>query len=334
MTLNTSRYDYRIVLSNLGALFSLLCLTCSIVNAAPFDINLLINPGFENNLNGWTTDNATIRTVDPSPHSGISFLFGGNGGRSTSYTYQIVDLMTQGFLPAEIDSGNVNVHYGGWQSGWHTQRDSGKIEIIALDAGKVEISRHDLGWFYSNNTWTLKQGVQLIQANTRYIRFGFYAQRFAGSNNDGYLDDAYLKVTAPPVTTNYGGNSSSNQTQTGSFGEPVNTATGNYYYQHTDLGLPGRGLSLSFTRTLNVQDGNSGPFGMGWTHSYNLILKMQSDNSVVIRMGDGHEEFYDPTGDGNYYQSRYAGIFSTLLKNADGSFTLTQKNQTQIDFTA
>ena len=86
----------------------------------------------------------------------------------------------------------------------------------------------------------------------------------------------------------------------GSAAEPVNTATGNYYYQHTDLTLPGRGLGLAFTRTYNAQDATDGPFGRGWTHSYQVRLTENDDGAVVIRHGDGHESFYDPNGDGSY----------------------------------
>ena len=135
--------------------------------------------------------------------------------------------------------------------------------------------------------------------------------------------------SAQSITTTYGSNSTSNPT--GSFAEPVNTATGNYFYQHTDLAMPGRGLPLAFTRTLNVRDASSGPFGPGWTHSYNLRLAESGDGSVVIKMGDGHEDFYDSLG--GAYQAHDPGVFNTLVKNGDGSFVLSQKSQTRMAFT-
>lgn len=134
--------------------------------------------------------------------------------------------------------------------------------------------------------------------------------------------------TVPALSTVYGPPSSSNPA--GTFAEPVNTATGNYFYQHTDLAMPGRGLPFVFTRTLNVQDSSNGPFGPGWTHSYNVVLTKQGDGTVIVKMGDGHEEYYDPANGG--YQPRDPGVFNTLVKNADGSFTLTQKNQTRMAF--
>jgi hypothetical protein len=95
----------------------------------------------------------------------------------------------------------------------------------------------------------------------------------------------------PPDTADYGSTINS-----GAAAEPVNTATGNYYYQHTDLKLPGRGLSFAFTRTYNDQDSYMGPLGRGWTHSYNARLTEQTDASVIIKQGDGHDEFYGFSG--------------------------------------
>jgi RHS repeat-associated protein len=146
---------------------------------------------------------------------------------------------------------------------------------------------------------------------------------FQGSS-DAFI--AKISANTLPSTTTYGVS-----LYTGSAAEPVNTATGNYYYQHTDLKLPGRGLPFAFTRTYNDQDSYSGPLGRGWTHSYNVRLTEQADGSAVIKQGDGHEEFYEPNGDGSY-SSRYPGLYSRLAKNADNSFTLTAKDQTRQTF--
>jgi RHS repeat-associated protein len=119
----------------------------------------------------------------------------------------------------------------------------------------------------------------------------------------------------------------------GRAGDSVHTAFGNYHYQHTDLNLPGRGLPLAFTRVLNVQDAVAGPFGPGWTHSYNLTLTENGDGSVVIRRGDGRLESYDVL-EGGGYRPRDPGVFGRLAKQADGRFMLTEKNQTRLAFSA
>jgi YD repeat-containing protein len=146
------------------------------------------------------------------------------------------------------------------------------------------------------------------------------------------VDDVEFDTVVPPprpLATTFGPPSSSNPS--GMAAEPINTATGNYLFQRTDLTIPGRGIPFVFTRTYNSLDTYSGPLGHGWTHSYNVVLTENMDGVVVIKFGYGHEEFYDPQGDGNY-RSQFPGVFNILVKNADGSFTLTFKDQTQYEF--
>jgi len=120
--------------------------------------------------------------------------------------------------------------------------------------------------------------------------------------------------------------------QAGFSSEPVNTSTGNYYASHTDLQIPGKGLSFVFTRYYNSLDTYSGPLGVGWTDSYNLILK-QVGGQVVIKEADGHEDVFNVAGGGNY-SPQTAGLFDSLKMNADGSFTLMRKNQTKVNFSS
>lgn len=133
--------------------------------------------------------------------------------------------------------------------------------------------------------------------------------------------------SAPPLIGPVGGPSN----PSGSAAETVNTATGNYYYQHTDLTLPGRGLGLAFTRTYNAQDATDGPFGRGWTHSYQARLTENGDGSVTIRDGDGHAAFFDANGDGTY-RSRYAGVHDRLVKQSATEFLLTARDRTSRTF--
>ncbi|MCG6861176.1 MAG: DUF6531 domain-containing protein [Chromatiaceae bacterium] len=114
--------------------------------------------------------------------------------------------------------------------------------------------------------------------------------------------------------------------------EPVNTATGNYWHQHTDLEIAGPGIPFAFTRMYNAQDSYSGPLGPGWTHSFNWVLAENTDDdSVAIKYGDSHEAAFDPDGSGGYV-SRYAGVYDTLVKYPDNSFTLTQNDGKVLTF--
>ena len=115
--------------------------------------------------------------------------------------------------------------------------------------------------------------------------------------------------------------------------DPVNLATGNYTYNHSDLKIPGRGLSFEFKRFYNSKAPPTAnmPLGFGWTHSYNIYLSINSSNSAVIAFGDGHQETYATNGVGGYVSE--PGIYNVLTGSGDG-FTLTTKEQQQYNFTA
>ena len=169
-------------------------LTAGTAVAGPTGVNLLANPGFETgDLTGWVSNGAGIRTSDPDPHSGAYYLIGGWNGSSSS-TSQTIDLLAKGFTASELDSGALSVDFGGYQSGWHDQRDSGRISVVLENSASSALASQNLGWFYSNNTWTLKEGNISIVPGTRYVQFGFEGIRYDGGNCDAYLDDAFLKI--------------------------------------------------------------------------------------------------------------------------------------------
>jgi RHS repeat-associated protein len=116
----------------------------------------------------------------------------------------------------------------------------------------------------------------------------------------------------------------------GTSGEPISTGSGNYYYQHIDFAIPGRGLPLVFQRSYNTLDNYSGPLGVRWTHTYNIFLTPTA-NGAEIEWGDGHGETYMLSG-GSYVPQ--PGVFNTLVENGDGTFTLTTPVQTKSDFSA
>ena len=114
--------------------------------------------------------------------------------------------------------------------------------------------------------------------------------------------------------------------------DPVNLATGNYIYEHTDLRLPGKGFPFEFSRFYNSKfsDQSGLPLGFGWTHSYNIRLSTTVSNATVT-FGDSHSETHILSA-GQY--TAEAGIYDILTNNPGGSFTLTSKDQTRRNFNA
>jgi RHS repeat-associated protein len=107
-------------------------------------------------------------------------------------------------------------------------------------------------------------------------------------------------------------------------GHPVNSATGNFYEDATDLVIPGLSGSLSFTRTYNSQAAASapsaGPLGYGWTFRFGdtLTVDANSGHATVTGRAGNTVRFYQ-NADGTYYAP--AWVQATLVHNADGTYT-------------
>jgi RHS repeat-associated protein len=119
----------------------------------------------------------------------------------------------------------------------------------------------------------------------------------------------------------------------GNWGAPVNTGFGLFWHTFTDLSIPGRGLALVFTHTYNANDASAnGPLGYGWTYSYNMSLSIASTGAVTLNEETGAHEVFTPTSSGGYVAP--PRVLSTLIKNADGSFTLTVRSRIIYSFSA
>jgi YD repeat-containing protein len=108
-------------------------------------------------------------------------------------------------------------------------------------------------------------------------------------------------------------------------GRGVNTSTGNYTLQSTDLTLPGIGAPFIFERTYNSQAASAenavdGPLGYGWTHTFNLYIDVDANLDAIVHRGDGHSEVYKNEGSGAYI-GQY-GIYNALTQAGDSTFTL------------
>ena len=119
------------------------------------------------------------------------------------------------------------------------------------------------------------------------------------------------------------------------YGDPVNTATGNYVYQRRDLELPGIGMPFRLDRSYNSRAASdaaasAAPLGYGWRHSYQIALAEAPDGVVTLTWGDGHTETHTPDGLGGY--TPQYGVFDTLTDNGDGTFSLEKRDRTVYDF--
>jgi RHS repeat-associated protein len=110
-------------------------------------------------------------------------------------------------------------------------------------------------------------------------------------------------------------------------GANVNPATGNFWSAATDFAIDGRGPGLQLTRTYNaLAAGVNGPFGFGWTSSYNMYID-GSTNPTVYQENGSTVRFFG-RGPTYLHDSR---VLAELARNGDGTYTFT-RTQGQMRF--
>ena len=112
----------------------------------------------------------------------------------------------------------------------------------------------------------------------------------------------------------------------GSGADPVNTATGNFFHQETDLSIASRGRGLALVRSYNSKDNRVGPLGRGWTHYYNIVLSNNPSSGLVsVQWGDGKTDYWNPNGQGGY-EPNTPGLYDTLTRDIFGNWVVKAKN--------
>ena len=149
------------------------------------------------------------------------------------------------------------------------------------------------------------------------VRFRFYTRFASDYRVDNVGGDGSGSILGTIAIINYDG-------------EPVNTTTGNYLYSHEDISIPGRGLGLTLSRSYNSMGTGVGIFGDRWSFNYGMSLAANADNSVSVAFPDGRRVVYTRNTDGSY--KRPIGVYDSLVRNADASYTLTTKSQARFSF--
>jgi RHS repeat-associated protein len=111
---------------------------------------------------------------------------------------------------------------------------------------------------------------------------------------------------------------------------PVNDATGEFWHTFADFHIPGR-VPLDFTRTYSsLRAATIGRTGYGWTDNYNQYLTFDGPGNATVRAGNGSGVTFTFTAPSTYTASPSEHV--TLVKNADGTYTLTDTGQNQTVF--
>jgi RHS repeat-associated protein len=171
-----------------------------------------------------------------------------------------------------------------------------------------------------NVSQVLVEGPQYIYGSLAFDSAG--APHFAFEVSAGVLYGWFDSPppSAPPDASFYG-----NQLFSALSGDPVNTATGNFIHEETDLSIASRGMPLAFGRFYNSLDSRPSPLGPGWTHSFNIALDPAAlANQVSVQWSDGRTDYWVDDGGGTFTPS-VPHLFDELI-SSNGVWTVTRKS--------
>lgn len=179
--------------------------TTTLSESAP---NLLQNPGAENDLENWTIVQGVVEALTSgtcngvAPHSGDQyFAVGGLCEHSAvAIATQSVDVTA---YQDSIATGNYMAEFGGYLSNY-SGSDRPEMKLIFQDENSLTLGESQTLTTLSSN-WTLLSEELLIPEQTTTIVLELKGTRNAGTDNDSYFDDLFLRlgtveVVCPPIT--------------------------------------------------------------------------------------------------------------------------------------
>lgn len=137
-----------------------------------------------------------------------------------------------------------------------------------------------------------------------------------------------------------GGGNPSELTCQACAGDPVNTASGDYWESITDLSIGGRGPGLEMTRTYSstvAAAGQSSVVGAGWSFGYGMSLIADAGTGkVTVNESNGSRTAFEgyPQSDGTVAYISARRVLAELTRNTDGTYTYTVRKRTIYTFTS
>lgn len=136
---------------------------------------------------------------------------------------------------------------------------------------------------------------------------------------------------AYPVPQSYGrpGSTPYGHNPTSVKADPVNTLTGAYWTQDTDLRLPGIGVPFALTRAYTSINQAGGPFGPGWTFGYQMQLTQGDKGDLTLVTDQGAQLAFQMESTGLFVGA--PGVNATLRQIPTG-FEVVRNDQTHLLF--
>lgn len=159
--------------------------------------NLVLNPGAEDGLDEWTIVEGVVEAVTDGECNGISpfsgekyFAVGGLCDHSpVGRCIQDIDVTA---YSEDIDTGEFTVNYGGALADYGGS-DVPELRLIFLDTNAQELGSSEV-LENANPSWLVMNSSMAIPAQTRTVRVEMKGTRFAGTDNDSYFDEVFVRL--------------------------------------------------------------------------------------------------------------------------------------------
>ena len=117
-------------------------------------------------------------------------------------------------------------------------------------------------------------------------------------------------------------------------GDPVDSFSGAFVHEVTDLRVPGRGLDVEIRRTYRSSGQYNGPFGYNWSFNYSMRAIRLDSGSYLVRSGGGQELVFRSSGNNSLGEPTYCGceFFRRMVEHLNGSLTLIEKDGRRLEF--
>ena len=203
-----------------------------------------------------------------------------------------------------------------WTSGsvtWNTQPTLAATPEDSLTQNTIgwydfNVSNLVTGWYTAgvNN-----YGVALKLSDESVQRRIFYSSDYATTSS------------RPKIVVNYDVNPLGEESFW-TYAGGVHIANGNLMVTASDVNTPGRGIPTTITRTYNSRSSNSGTFGYGWNSEMDLQITPVAKGPIQYIDSDRTVHYFEQLQDGTYESP--PGLYLSLEKNGNGTYTVTEKN--------
>jgi len=207
---------------------------------------------------------------------------------------------------------------------------------LSLAAG--ETAAKSLGSIGANSSQSVAWNV--VAGNFQSDTTLTFTVSAAASNADTVQVNKNITVSAKPISgtpamETIKSSPASQPERTGNFGKdhvvcPVDTSTGAYVLNKKVLALNGA-WPFDFEVYYNSLLTKEGVMGKGWAHNLEVFLEALPDGSVNVHWDKNRQNTF-ANSNGQYISQDTVTHYDSLVKQADGSYTLTRQDQSMYLF--